>query len=248
MTLYDILLGLAVVAAVLVFCFFSNKRKLDARYHNFILANAVVTVAVGYGASVLFQALYNWLGGDKLEVNSGTGATFLGGLIGGAACFLAFYYGVGHFVFRDGLHKKLMYPMLDVFAVCIPAAHSIGRLGCLCAGCCYGRPTDAWYGIMMVDLGYKVVPVQLFESLFLAALTAFLWIRAMKGKTGNLPLYMALYGFWRFFIEYLRADDRGSTVVSFLSPSQLVSLLLILGAAAVWLILYRKKPAQEKTE
>jgi len=182
------------------------------------------------------------------ELTETTGATFLGGLLGGAACFLAFYYGIGALYFKDGLHVKMMYPMLDVFATCVPAAHAIGRLGCLCAGCCHGKATDAWYGINMVYLGYKVVPVQLFEALFLAALTVFLFYRALKNKKGNLPLYMSLYGLWRFFAEYMRDDDRGSTVVSFLSPSQLVSVLLIAGAFVVWFILYRKRRSTTQNE
>jgi len=246
--LYSILIGLAAVTALVIFAVFSNRRKLDAKYHNFILLNAVVTIVVGYGASVAFQAVYNWLGGDKFEISMGTGATFLGGLLGGAACFLIFYYGVGHFVFKDGLNVKLMYPMLDVWAVCIPAAHSVGRLGCLCAGCCHGAQTDAWYGIYMVDLGYKVVPTQLFESLFLAALATFLFIRAYKNKVGNLPLYMIIYGIWRFFAEYMRADDRGATIVSFLTPSQLVSVLLIVGGIAVYFILYFRKNKNKPQE
>lgn len=245
LTLYDILLGLSAIAAMGLFAFFSNKRKLSARYHNFILCDAVASIFVGYLVSVLFQALWNWLGGDNLEVTENTGATFLGGLIGGAGCFLAFYYLVGHFVFKDGEHIRLMKPMLDVFAPCIPAAHAVGRIGCLCAGCCYGRRTDAWYGITMADLGYKVIPVQLFESLFLFALTGFLVWRVLKNKRGNLPLYMAAYGVWRFFAEYLRDDDRGASIISFFTPSQFISVLLVLGAIALWLILYPPKPAKK---
>ena len=44
-----------------------------------------------------------------------------------------------------------------------------------------------------------------------------------------MPVYMVTYGLWRFVAEYLRADDRGATVVDFLSPSQLISTLLIAG-------------------
>ena len=43
------------------------------------------------------------------------------------------------------------------------------------------------------------------------------------------------YAVWRFFIEYLRADDRGATVVSFLSPSQLTAVLLFAVGAGLYL-------------
>lgn len=51
-----------------------------------------------------------------------------------------------------------------------------------------------------------------------------------KGKTG--ALYMILYGFGRFFIEFLRADDRGT--VGSLSTSQFISI----GIVAVGFILF----------
>ena len=79
--------------------------------------------------------------------------------------------------------------------------------------------------------------------LFLLALCAFLTWRFFKGKKGNLALYLMLYAVWRFFIEYLRADDRGATIVSFLSPSQLTAIVLfVVGAGLfVWGMLRERK-------
>ena len=45
---------------------------------------------------------------------------------------------------------------------------------------------------------------------------------------------MIMYGVWRFIIEFFRADDRGSTIVSFLSPSQLIAVLMIAGSFGVF--------------
>ncbi|MCR4682137.1 MAG: prolipoprotein diacylglyceryl transferase [Clostridiales bacterium] len=251
LTLYDILLGVAVVAAIAIFTYFSNRRKLDYRLHNFILIDTVVSVILGYGFAVLFQALWNCLETGVFELSRNTGATFLGGLVGGAAVFLGFYYLVGAAVFKDGLNRIKMPELLDCIAVCIPAAHSIGRLGCLCAGCCHGKPTDAWYGIYMVNLGRRVVPTQLFEAIFLAALAVFLFVRAVKNKRYNMPLYMAAYGIWRFPMELLRDDDRGHSFISFLTPSQLISILLIAGSAILFIVLrraYARADARYKSE
>ena len=44
---------------------------------------------------------------------------------------------------------------------------------------------------------------------------------------------MIAYALWRFVAEELRDDYRGATVVDFLSPSQLISVLLLLGGIAV---------------
>ena len=59
-----------------------------------------------------------------------------------------------------------------------------------------------------------------------------------------MPIYAIVYGIWRFFIEYARADHRGETVVSFLTPSQLIAILMIAAGIAylcVWYIQKRKK-------
>jgi prolipoprotein diacylglyceryltransferase len=45
---------------------------------------------------------------------------------------------------------------------------------------------------------------------------------------------MSLYGVWRFVIEYFRTDDRGSTLVDFLSPSQFIAVLMVLGSIALF--------------
>lgn len=243
MTLYDIMLALAVVVAMLVFTRFSNKRGLSARLHNFILADAVVTVIVGYLFAVLFQAVYNWLDSGVFEITENTGATFLGGFAGGAGVLFAFYFGAGALVFKrhGNEHIRELPGLIEIFTVCVPAAHAVGRIGCFFAGCCHGIHVEGFPGVYMEQAGGVVLPVQLFESAFLILLTVLLWIRADRKKTGNLCYYLIIYGIWRFFIEYLRGDYRGETIVSFLTPSQLVSVIMIILGILLWVFVYRKK-------
>ncbi len=252
LTLYDIMLALAVVTALLIFSRFSSKRRLSARLHNFVLADAVVTVIAGYFFAVLFQAVYNLIASGKFELNENTGATFLGGFVGGAGVLFAFWFGVGAAVFknRDREHIKALPDLIEVFSVCVPAAHAVGRIGCFFAGCCHGIRVHGFPGVYMEQAGGRVLPVQLFESAFLILLTVFLWIRADRRKSGNLSFYLVLYGIWRFFIEYLRGDYRGETVVSFLTPSQLISVIMIVFGLCLWFFVYRKKrePASASEE
>ena len=67
------------------------------------------------------------------------------------------------------------------------------------------------------------------------ALCGALLLMMKKGIRHQMPTYMLVYGAWRFFVEYLRADERGETIVSFLSPSQFFSVLLMLGGVALLL-------------
>ena len=89
------------------------------------------------------------------------------------------------------------------------------------------------------------------ESVFLFLLFGVLLWRILKHKKYELATYMTVYGVWRFFIEYLRGDDRGSIAfLPWLSPSQLTSVLLFFGGIALFLVewrYYRKKAESEKT-
>jgi phosphatidylglycerol:prolipoprotein diacylglycerol transferase len=160
---------------------------------------------------------------------SSTGATFYGGLIGGTAMFIVIYLIAGHFLFKDKYHLAHLRTASDIAPACITVAHGFGRLGCLMAGCCYGAKCDAWYGIKMVHLGYKVVPVQLFEAIFLLGLSILFLLAFKKGKKYLMPAYMMSYAVWRFIAEILRNDYRGATIVDFLTPSQFISVLLLAG-------------------
>ena len=240
--LYSILMLLGVIACLVCIRVLSDHRKMSATWQNLVLFTAVFAVILGYGSAVLFQAFYNFMESGTFEVVNNTGATFYGGLIGGTAVFIVTYFVAGGILFKDGYHKKHFRMVSDMAAPCIAIAHGFGRLGCLMAGCCHGAKTDAWFGIPMNIPGdgtaelVKVVPVQLYEAIFLLALGVFAFLLFWEGKKYIMPLYMSAYGVWRFIAENLRADHRGQTVVDFWSPSQLISVLLLVGALVLYLL------------
>ncbi len=241
--LYEIFMVLGFFLALLYFRFLADRIGLGAKLQNLVIVCALAALFGGYGCSVLTQAVYNALESGHFEITQSTGATFYGGLVGGTAVFLLVYFVAGHVWLGKGEPRRYLGQVTEIAAGSITVAHAFGRLGCLCAGCCHGRVTDAWYGIYHVYLQQKVIPVQLFEAIFLLALCAFLTWRFFKGKKGNLALYLMLYAVWRFFIEYLRADDRGATIVSFLSPSQFTAIVLFAVGAGlfVWGMLRERK-------
>ncbi len=255
-TLYDIFILVGVVAAFLLADSMTVKRGFSVSLQRIVIVCALACVVVGYGAAVLFQAFYNFMETGNFEIANDTGATFYGGLIGGAIAFLLIYFIAGKHFCKNNEAVKRFPDMLDIGAACVPLAHAFGRLGCLSAGCCHGRETDAWYGIKMwVEIGgsygyKKVVPIQLFESIFLFILAAVLIVLFFKNtgkhKIPLMPVYCVGYGIWRFIIEFFRADDRGETIVPFLTPSQLIALLLVVvgvGYFVLWYFKWRKKEA-----
>ena len=226
--MYEICIAVGFFLALLYFRIFADRVKLGATVQNICIIGAVVALVGGYGCAVLFQAVYNALEHGRFQITASTGATFYGGLIGGIAVFLAVYFIAGRILLKKGEAMQTLPVISRIAPGSIAVAHALGRIGCLFAGCCHGRVTNAWYGIYHAYIGQKAVPIQLYEAIFLLLLGALMTWRLLKGKKGNLMLYLALYAVWRFVIEYFRADERGATLVSFLSPSQLVAVLMFL--------------------
>lgn len=240
--LYDILIAIGIITAIIVFRVAADKMKIGARLFNFTLICALCAITAGLLFAVFFQALYNIGARGAFIIDKNTGATFAGGLIGGAATFILIYFAFGKKA--SECYKSDFSKIVDCAACAIPAGHAIGRVGCLMDGCCYGRQTDSFIGIYMHNLGYKVVPTQLFEAVFLAVLAALLIILLIKKQKYTMCAYLISYGVWRFFIEYVRDDYRGTSIVPFLTPSQLIAVLMV--AIGVALLVIGIKRAQKK--
>ncbi|MBI3321490.1 MAG: prolipoprotein diacylglyceryl transferase [Candidatus Omnitrophica bacterium] len=101
--------------------------------------------------------------------------------------------------------------VMDHFIPFLALGHAIGRLGCFLNGCCYGKPTQAWCGVLLPGHDGLVLPTQLFEAFGL--LVVFLILRplqrqSVKARPGRvLGGYLILYGGLRFFLESLRGDQ-----------------------------------------
>jgi phosphatidylglycerol:prolipoprotein diacylglycerol transferase len=97
----------------------------------------------------------------------------------------------------------------DTFAVPVPLAVAVGRLGCFRAGCCYGTPTGLPWG---VDFGDHIArhPTQLYEAAFHVTAAVILLLLLRKGLfRGQLfKLYLLGYFVFRFFTEFLRPEPR----------------------------------------
>ena len=256
LTLYDILICIGIIVSFLVFGWLSDRRGLRVKHQKFSLLCGCCAIATGLAFGVVFQAIYNIPERGKFIIDGETGITFYGGLVGGVAVFLLVYFVIGKLFYKNyenpHYHNENFFSMAASAIAAVPIAHSLGRIGCLTAGCCHGAQTDAWYGIMMYGgEGYaKYVPTQLFEAIFLLILFVVLFINAYRGGRYNLPIYMAGYGAWRFIIEYLRADDRGSIGTDLVTPSQFIAILMILGAIGVFFLekSYTDKVEKRKSE
>jgi phosphatidylglycerol:prolipoprotein diacylglycerol transferase len=234
--LYTIFLLLGCLMALIILRIYSDKLNFSAKYTNFLLSLGIVAIIFGYFSAVFFQGLYNIELRGTFTLDSETGSTFYGGLIGGVLIFLLLYFVIGKYLFRDSReHIKRFIDLTNIFACATTLAHAFGRIGCLMAGCCYGRQYDGFGGIYMPDLGYKVIPTQLIECVFLFILFGvFSYLLLKKKFKLNQALYFISYGVFRFLIEFVRDDYRGTTFLRIFTPSQLTALLLIIIGIVWW--------------
>ncbi|MDE2237465.1 MAG: prolipoprotein diacylglyceryl transferase, partial [Elusimicrobia bacterium] len=164
------------------------------------------------GGKLLFMALewrLYWDGELGIFRDFRYGFVFFGGLLGALAAGLI-------------LTRRLKLPFLataDYFGVALPMGHWIGRLGCLAAGCCYGRPTSMPWGVRLggdpasstpVPLwGVPLHPTQLYEAATDIMICLFLLRRVLpRARKGEVPagtvfmLYVLLYSIARFINEF----------------------------------------------
>jgi len=174
------------------------------------------------------------------------GLVWYGGLI--AALIVAVFY-VRHY-------KLPVLPYIDCFAPAVALGHALGRIGCVLAGCCFGKPIghDAWYAMIFpADVGsfappnVPLYPTQLMEAgAEILIFILLLIVRHYKKFSGQvIASYLMLYGVARFVIEFFRGDmDRGFVIPDLISVSQFVSILMIFAGC----VLYIWSSKRTKTE
>ena len=245
--LYSICFLLGVIACFVYTYIAMKKCGYSPTAIDTILIIGIFAILFGIFSGVLFQSIYDYIADPSKGFKITGRMTFIGGLIGGIVSYLAIYLIYVYLInpklkeknfFKSDMNKGAWYGVRFIPAS-ITVAHAFGRLGCLFAGCCHGKITDAWYGIYNVEVGAKTVPIQLFESIFLFVLTAAMIVLFFKFHFKyNLSVYLISYGIWRFVIEFFRADFRGNFIGG-ISPSQFWSIIMVLAGVAFFFI-YRK--------
>lgn len=209
----------------------SPVRAIDLGLFSFVLGFSgarifhILAEAPAYYWENPIRVFYFWQGGFVLY-----GGLILG--IVGGYCIVRFWW------------KESTSRWGNVVTAPIFLGIGIGRMGCLAAGCCYGRPTEAWWGMIFTNpqsgapLHIALHPTQILEAFFCFAMAGlFYWMYQKPAKREGEPFMMGIlaYSLFRFLIEYLRGDpERGFYFSSYFSTSQIVSLAAVF-FVLVWL-------------
>lgn len=231
---YGLMIGIGILCCVLMAYYRAPKKGLSKEA---ILDIAIYSVIAGFiGAKCLYLLVeFKSLLQHPLKILGSSGFVVYGGLIAGVLAAIIYC-------------RKKKYVFMEYFDMAAPSiamAQGFGRIGCFLAGCCYGRETESFLGVVfpensMAPGGVKLLPTQLISSAgnFLIMAVLLLYSRKAK-KAGNVGiLYMFLYGTGRFFVEFLRMDDRGDFWL--FSTSQWISIGIIALAAVLSVKSYKK--------
>ena len=222
----------------------ARREGLDVRTTRNLFAFAMVAAIVGSRA--LFIFLYTrFFRNHPLEILQiwKGGMVFSGGLV--AALVAGFIY-----MRRAKLNA---WQVADIVAPGIALGDAIGRIGCLCAGCCYGKPTDLPWAIVfdhpdsLAPQGIPLHPTQIYTSVtsFLTFLALWSFRKRKKWHGQVICLFLILHGAVRMVMESLRDDFRGQALYGLMTTTQLVTILLMAAGVLVWIHFQRAASASE---
>ncbi len=224
---FIIVLGIILGTMIAVFYFSKfNKVKKDDVFYSILYG--VVGVVIGAKLLYLLTNIPLLLKSENilntlLQMLSG-GFVFYGGLIGGI---------LGIFIYSKQFKIEFKSLILTIVPV-IPLVHAIGRIGCLCAGCCYGMEYHGFGAIIFHNSIFApneipLFPTQIVECICNLLIFAILTITYKKfiGTYKTVGLYCILYSIVRFILEFFRGDlIRG--IYLGLSTSQWISISLLI--------------------
>ncbi|HYW36593.1 MAG TPA: prolipoprotein diacylglyceryl transferase family protein [Terriglobales bacterium] len=215
-TLYDVM-RVAAIAAALATCVLLNRRQGISSSKTLLIAAVCVPLSIG-GARLLNAIEYgatltNWYA----EFLRDPGSSIYGALV---ACVVAVV----------AMTRALRIPtlrFLDSGGPAIALGEGVSRIGCFCAGCCYGKPWNGPWAVVFppnsfaaMDQRYRgllgsgtahslaVHPVQLYGVVLMALLTwGLVWYFRRPHTDGTVFwLLLIAYGAYRLAITPFRTE------------------------------------------
>lgn len=136
----------------------------------------------------------------------------------------------------------------DIAGLAVPLGQFFGRIGCLSAGCCYGKTCDLPWAVTfhnfasLARIGVPLHPTQMYSAASNFSIFMILFLmRKHKRFDGQIFwLYVLMYGVMRSIIEIYRGDFRGAYIFGILSISQAIGLGMAALALVMLVVLYTR--------
>ena len=234
---YGLMIGIGFIAAYLMTEFRARKYRMNTDIVFTLFISSVVFGLLGAKVLYYLTMLDRVIKDPGVILDEMEGFVVYGGIIGGVLA--------GYVVCR--IKKEKFWQYFDLIAPAIALAQGFGRIGCLLAGCCYGKETDSPLSITFHTSDFApndvaLIPTQIYSSIldFLNCIVLCLIARYAKKERTVSGCYLIFYSTGRFILEFFRGDlERGS--VGVLSTSQFISIFIF--AAGIVVLLTGKKKA-----
>ncbi len=228
---YGAMLALAFIVAVFIVVKGARREGIPEERIFDLSVYSIISALIGAKALLIIADIRYFIENPSQLVSSITirsGGVFYGGFLFATVTSLLYLR----------KHKLPMWKVADLVAPGIAIGQTIGRIGCLSAGCCFGKPSTLPWAVTFTDiyaceksgtpLDLPLHPVQLYESLATCALFLFLMTaRRWKSFDGQIfMLYACLYSIIRFSLEFFRNDERGF-VFGMVTMSQFIALFIL---------------------
>jgi phosphatidylglycerol:prolipoprotein diacylglycerol transferase len=250
---YGLLVAIAFLLALALTAKLARRNNLDSET---VLNLGIYCAMAGIAGAKLMMILVDlpeYLRDPRMLFSLSTlqaAGIFYGGLL--MALIVAWFY----------MRRKHL-PMLataDVLAPGIALGHSIGRLGCFAAGCCWGAQCNLpWavtfskpeaHDLVGVPLGVPLHPTQIYEAIAEAVIFLILYWRISKPHRPGaiIGLYLVLYSTVRFFDDFLRDPQQPNPFGGPFNTAQWISLGLIAVVITFWLVRNKAESRELKAE
>ncbi|MFC1807828.1 prolipoprotein diacylglyceryl transferase [Candidatus Omnitrophota bacterium] len=228
--------GLMLAIGFLVASFLASKRAHVYNIEKDTVSNlGFLFLVSGIIGARLFYVILNmsYFSSNPFEVffiHRG-GLVFYGGFISAALSGVIF----------AKLSKLSILNTGDLAAPFIPLAHSFGRIGCFLNGCCYGKPTTLFFGVLFPYNDAKVYPTQAISSvgLFLIFILLFNMQKKRRFKGQIFISYFITYAILRFITDFFRGDP--SPMYLGMTIAQLLSLIIMVASIILYIKLKNQK-------
>lgn len=238
---YGFMIAIGILAAYFTGEYRAKKQKLN---ENHVFYLVIWCVLGGFAGAKILYWITEWKSVVEnpmfLLESLSDGFVVFGGIIGGI--LTAYIY--------CRIVKENFLAYFDALIPSVALAQGFGRIGCLLAGCCYGKESSGPFAITFHESefapnGVGLMPTQIYSSI-LNFLHYFLLLQVLKHKKADgmgAAVYLICYSAGRFVLEFFRGDlERGS--VGVLSTSQFIAIFT--GIFGVALLLFTMRKASHK--
>lgn len=238
---YGVMLALSFILGIML----AEKRAKKMNINPDIISNLSILILVSsvvgsrgmYVLTHLYEFKGHWM--DAVAFWKGlSGLTVLGGFV--LAVLLSIIYLV---------KKKIsIWPIADIVMPIIGFGEFLTRIGCFFNGCCFGKPTNSFLGVIFPEGSYPVQcyhsaipihPTQLYSSFYgLAIFVLMILIEKKKPFVGfNFFFFFLLYGLSRFIVDFFRFYTADQLLLG-ITNNQWISLLMTVSGIIGYFIMH----------